>query len=186
MSIPWIHALDTRILTWMNAGRSKSLDLFFTGVTWLGSLAVLAPLTGIACLLLWRWGRKQEVLLITVGLAGASLIVHAVKWLFGRPRPDIYAPLITMPGGGSFPSAHTAQAVAFFLCLGMMAWRGLPASAAWAAAILGFAVCLVVGISRIYLQVHYASDVLAGAVIAVLWGLAADAAIRFFQERPIP
>lgn len=182
--IPWIIAMDLRILAWMNAGRSRLLDLFFASVTWAGSLFVLSPLAGVACVVFWRHGKKKDALLMAVGLAGASLLVHTMKMVFGRSRPDIYAPLVAMPGDGSFPSAHTAQITAFCLCLILAAWRGFPAGAAWAAFAAGLGLCFAVGVSRIYLQVHYASDVLVGGGVAVVWVIAVDLALRWVDARP--
>ncbi len=73
-----------------------------------------------------------------------------------------------MPSDWSFPSAHTAQATAFFLSVSLIAFQVLPPVWATIFAILSLLFVGIVGYSRIYLQVHYVSDVLAGMVLAAL------------------
>lgn len=73
-----------------------------------------------------------------------------------------------MPSDWSFPSAHTAQATAFFLSVTLVAFQVLPPVWATLFALLSLLLACLVGYSRIYLQVHYVSDVLAGMVLAAI------------------
>ena len=165
---PWWG--DRAALEWMAAHRAPALDAFFAGVTWLGSLYVLAPLALLVLLaLLWR-GRGCDGLLLALGLGVAALLSSTLKELVARARPDLFAPLVSSPTDGSFPSGHMTQAVAFalaFLLLGRRReWRGLPA--------LGVLLALIavsVGVSRVYLQVHYPTDVAAGLLLGLAWVL---------------
>ena len=93
--------------------RTPGLDQFFVVVTWAGSLFVLLPLTGVLLGYLVQRGKQGDAWLLGVGFGGAVLIAHLLKVIVGRPRPDLLPPLVPMPVGLSFPSAHTAQITAF-------------------------------------------------------------------------
>jgi undecaprenyl-diphosphatase len=161
----------TQLLAWDQAGlalahaaRAPWLDSVFIVVTWLGSLVLLLPLA----LLVWWWRRgERSASFVALALVGASGLGHLVKLLAARPRPDLFPPLIPMPDDWSFPSAHAAQATAFAL-----AWLLRPgASPGRPEIVVLFAAVALVFASRLYLQVHFPSDVFAGALLAVLWVL---------------
>lgn len=161
-------AFDTVPLSFAAAHRSDVLDQLFRGITWLGSLYVLIP-SGIALVCLLGYRRYRfEAILLTVGLSGAPLLAHISKQILARPRPELYQPLIEMPASGSFPSAHVTQATAFFLCLFLVVRRASPD---WKFRVACTAVFLVtcVAVSRVYLQVHFPSDTLAGLFLGMLW-----------------
>lgn len=151
--------------------RTPLLDQFFIAITWAGSLAVLLPLVvGLMLLLLFR-GRQEEAWLLGVGFGGAVAAAHLLKVLVGRPRPDLLPALVPMPMDLSFPSAHTAQITAVCLCLLMIACRSGTPLLCWSAGLGGIVLVACVGYSRIYLQVHYPSDVIAGFLMSVVWVL---------------
>ena len=157
-------ALDGAGLGLAHSLRHAALDGWVKGITWLGSLAVLLPLMALACVGKSRDGQRQEAAFLMLALLGASLLGHLTKLLVARPRPDLYAALVPVPVDWSYPSAHTMQAMAFAVALiFVFATR----RALWAV-FLGGAV-FAVGLSRIYLQVHFPSDVLAGALAALFW-----------------
>jgi undecaprenyl-diphosphatase len=159
----------TRILAWDQAGlalahaaRAPWLDSLFVVVTWFGSLAVLLPL---ALLAWWRWRGARSAAFVALALVGASALGHLAKLIAARPRPDLFPPLIAMPEDWSFPSAHAVQVTAFAL-----AWLLRPGTSPGrieVAALITAAVAVLA--SRLYLQVHFPSDVLAGALLATLW-----------------
>jgi undecaprenyl-diphosphatase len=148
------------------------MDLFFFYITWFGSILVLLP-AGAALIALFRKALAfSDMILLMGGLLGASLLAHILKILFARPRPTVVTDMmVNMPPDFSFPSAHTAQAAAFFVALGLVASRALPGKPGAAVWLLcGLLICSV-GLSRIYLKVHYVSDVIAGAALGVVWVL---------------
>ncbi len=140
-------------------------DYFFSTVTWLGSLAFLLPATAVLISLLHRYHKKREALLLSISLGLAIMIVHTLKLLVKRPRPEIDPLLVSMPTSWSFPSGHTAQAAAFFLALAWIAARLLPKPAAQGSIAACTLAALTIGYSRVYLQVHYPTDVLAGLLV---------------------
>lgn len=100
-----------------------------------------------------------------------AVLVHALKLLVRRPRPQIDQLLVPMPADWSFPSAHTAQAAAFFLAAALIARRRTPTGPAAATITVALCTVVLVGWSRVHLQVHYLSDVLAGGLIGILVAL---------------
>lgn len=110
--------------------------------------------------------RHSEAALLLVGLGGAALWVHLAKMLLDRPRPDLVQPLIALPTDASFPSAHTMQTAAFALCMVLIIRRTLP-EWQFVTMLAAFVLVVVVGASRVSLQVHFPSDVLGGVAFGI-------------------
>jgi len=159
---------DNHILLFMAAHRSEGLDDGFRAVTWLGSLYVLAPLAALLVAGLLYFQKRWEALVLVIGFGGAVLWVHLAKALLARPRPTLVEPVIALPTDGSFPSAHTTQIVAFTLS-GVLIVRRLWPEWQFAALAVGALLIVIVAASRVYLQVHYPSDVLGGFLLGLGW-----------------
>ena len=158
---------DRRLLEAFHAARRPWLDAFFGAFTWLGSIVVLLP---ASLALGWAWrrrGDRSSAWRLPLAVGGAWLLAHAGKLLVTRPRPDLHAPVIAMPADLSFPSSHAMVAGAFAVALAL-SLRPRPSPGVVAAAALA---ALVVALSRLYLQVHYPSDVAAGVVAGAAWAL---------------
>jgi undecaprenyl-diphosphatase len=160
------------------------MDHFFKTITWLGSLYVLLPLCMLLGLLLWWRGRVHDAALLGLSLLATSVTVHVAKQMIRRPRPQALGTLVAMPSDWSFPSAHSAQVTAFLLALSLVSWRVLPKS--WAGMVAGVSLLLAaaVCVSRVVLQVHYRSDVLVGAALAIVMVLAIRAALPWLKRGP--
>ena len=159
-----VHSWDHAGLALAHAARAPLFDTLFAAATWLGSLAVLLPL---ALLLWWRRRGDRSAAFVALALIGASMLGHLAKLIAARPRPDLFPPLILMPEDWSFPSGHAVQVTAFAL-----AWTLRPgASPSLIEIVVLFAAATLVFASRLYLQVHFPSDVIAGAMLATLWVL---------------
>ncbi len=144
--------------------RNQSLDRLMMGVTWLGSLMMLLPLMGLRAWYVFREGHRRESAFIMLALLSASAIGHLFKLWVARPRPELFAAWLPMPEDWSYPSAHAMQITAAALALFLVSARR---HVAWAVTLS--AVVLWVGLSRIYLQVHFPSDVIAGTLASALW-----------------
>lgn len=161
-------AADTRIMGWFSQQRSATADQLFRAVTWLGSVAVLAPLVLASVFALLSRRHIREAYFLSAALVGTIAIMHISKLIVGRPRPTDVDALVVMPWDPSFPSAHTAQIVSVILAGLLVIYRlnRVWFNSLWPAASIAI---VLVALSRIYLQVHYLSDVLVGATVGVLW-----------------
>jgi undecaprenyl-diphosphatase len=139
-------------------------------VTWAGSAYLLVPLALIACVMLIRAGLPREAVAVAVSLGGAMLISDWVKLLVSRPRPPVeHLQAVT---GSSFPSGHATQASAFWFSLVLLSRAlGAPPKVTRVAAALAMLIVLAVAASRVYLGVHYPSDVVAGTLIGTCWAV---------------
>jgi membrane-associated phospholipid phosphatase len=146
-------------------------------VTWAGSAFLLVPFALIVCLTLDRTGLRREALAVAFSLAGAMLIADLVKLLVSRPRPPVEH--LQAVAGWSFPSGHATQASAFWLSLVLaLHTAGAPSTITGVAAVFALVIVLVVAASRVYLGVHYPSDVAAGVLLGTGWALYVSHCLR--------
>lgn len=162
------------------------LHIAATDVTALGSLTVLSLLILLAFALLASLRRWAEALMLVGGAGGGLLISQTLKQIFGRERPDLVYRAVEAVNA-SFPSGHAMLSAVVFLTLGVLAARfadkrRVKVMAVGAAVLIS----LLVGLSRIYLGVHWASDVLAGWCVGAAWAMACWLAAVFVQRRVEP
>ena len=138
-------------------------------VTALGSYVVLSIVVCAVTIYLLMAGQRAAAFWIFAAVVGGVLLSNALKLVFERPRPDIvaHAARVFTP---SFPSGHATLSAITYLTLGALL-AGLHESLRFKLYFLGLAILLTiaVGISRIYLGVHYPTDVLAGWCIGAAW-----------------
>lgn len=174
---------DHATLAFMVAHRAAWLNAVMRVGTSLGSGLVLVPLSLVVAAI-WRWRRRDwsAAWLLGATYGGASLSFNLVKRLTARRRPAARFGLVHA-GGYAFPSGHATQAVAVWGALAFLASRVLTRWSrkvgAWSAAIIvsGF-----VGLSRLYLGVHWLSDVAAGWALGGLWLFALIAIVQLLGE----
>lgn len=159
-------SFDRDVLAALHAWRTPVLDSLLSTATWLGSITVLLPAALLFAWRFWRDGNLAAAILLPLSVSGSWLFAHAAKLLVARPRPDLYPALIEMPVDLSFPSAHAMQFTAFALALVLA--PGLRRASSVIVVAVTLLVALV-ALSRLYLQVHYPSDVLAGMLAGVGW-----------------
>jgi undecaprenyl-diphosphatase len=139
------------------------------GFTFLGKVQFLVP----AHLLLTAWFlfvRKHKWYTIKVPVVGLSsgLMMAGLKDLFDRPRP--LTPLLEPVAGLSFPSGHALCSMTFFGLLIYFGWKRIKnVYLRFGYAILMLGIVFMIGLSRVYLRVHHASDVLAGFALGIIW-----------------
>lgn len=162
------HPLDAALIDAVVALRTDLATTLFTGVTRLGDGGVVVLLTVVGVGLLARLSRLWAGF-FGVAVAGAAALNQALKHLIGRVRPDDPERL-TAAHGYAFPSGHAMTTAAFALGL-FFVIRALFPRFQWPAAAGGLVLVGAVGTSRIYLGVHYPTDVLAGWALATGWVL---------------
>jgi membrane protein DedA with SNARE-associated domain/membrane-associated phospholipid phosphatase len=155
---------------YLHSHATPHLTTFFLIVTAFGS-TVAVVLLGIAVAALLAWGRRWTLLWTwIVAVAGSAILNQLLKRIFQRPRPHFAHPLI-VEGSYSFPSGHAMES---FVAYGMLAYLAvvlwLRSWEARVAAVCGAALVVVlIGFSRMYLGVHYFSDVVAGYAAGGVW-----------------
>jgi undecaprenyl-diphosphatase len=172
-----VGSVELNVVRDVAAQRTAALTDVARVVTWAGSAFLLVPLALIACLTFARVGLRREALAVSLSLGGAMLISDWVKLLVSRPRPPVeHLQAVT---GSSFPSGHATQASAFWFSLVFV----LPAAGASAkltrvAAGVALLIVLAVAVSRVYLGVHYPSDVVAGMLLGTGWATYVSRCLR--------
>jgi undecaprenyl-diphosphatase len=152
-------------------------------ITSLGSVTVLSLLTLAAAGFALVAGRPALALLMVAAVAGGSALSTILKVVFARPRPDFVAHGVEV-FTQSFPSGHAMLSAVAYLTLGVLVARIVPdrRSKAYVLA-LCTVLTLAVGASRVYLGVHYPTDVLAGWALGALWAMLCLVVAWFIAER---
>jgi membrane-associated phospholipid phosphatase len=137
--------------------------LFFTTA---GGVTVIAPISAVILALLWFRGHRLAVFW-GLGVAGAAGLNVVMKLILHRTRPELW-PRLMQEHDASFPSGHSMYSAAFVTALILLVWR---TPYRWLALGLGFTFTVFVGLSRLYLGVHYPTDVLCGWLTGPAWVL---------------
>ena len=171
--------MDGQILLWLQDNlRNPILDSIFVFITTLGNAGIIWALIAII-LLIVKATRKAGVCCITAGLAILILNEGLIKHLINRARPFTQVEgltiLIKAPGSSSFPSGHTATSFAATTVMLLM----LPKKYSIPALILASSIAF----SRLYVGVHYPTDVLGGLIMGVIYGLIGFFAGGRFYDR---
>ena len=155
---------------------------FGRDVTALGGFGILTCLTFAAAGFLWLSGRHRSMLLLLASVGGGQLLSTVFKRGFDRPRPDL-VPHEAVVYTASFPSGHAMMAAVTWLTLAAMLARVQPNRVLKAYVLaLGIIVSAAVGVSRIYLGVHWPTDVLAGWTAGAAWALLCWTAARRLEQ----
>jgi undecaprenyl-diphosphatase len=163
---------DDAILQWINTHSNPTLDSIALQITAVGNGATVAAITLILIAFLWVLKQRGAVLLLVMSVVGSDLMQLVLKAAFQRPRPEqfvIQTPF-ARPVSTSFPSGHATGALALYLVLGYLLTRlGGRGPLHWLATVVFGLLIVAIGLSRMYLGVHYPSDVLAGYLIGFVW-----------------
>jgi undecaprenyl-diphosphatase len=152
-------------------------------ITALGGFAVLTLIVVVTAVYLVLVGKRAAALFVVLAVTGGTLLSHGLKMLFDRPRPDLI-PQAPVELTASFPSGHAMISAVTYLTLGVLLTR-LDAPRRVHAYFLAVAVAMTVmiGISRIYLGVHWPTDVLAGWCLGAAWALFCWLVALWLQRR---
>jgi membrane-associated phospholipid phosphatase len=174
-------AFDSRAFEIADSIRAPWLDTVARVVTKLGLIAIVGPAVLVGATVMIKRHDRARAIALLVGAGLAWITVRITKSVVDRPRPP--HPLVHT-SGQSYPSAHAANSIGW-LALAIALTVVIPTRAGRLAAITaGALLAVVVGLSRIYLRAHYASDVLAGEALAVaMYAAAAIGAIAWQSRR---
>jgi len=161
--------LNRELLLFVNSFASPTWERLAFTFTWIGSvygIAIITTLFGI-----WLLSRRRfvDVATLLVTVLGGTLLTLVLKEAFQQIRPDVFPPL-AVERNFSFPSGHSLTS----LCLwgfigGWLVMQGPKEIWRWLIAAMGLGVALLVGLSRLYLGVHWPTDVVAGFLVAAFW-----------------
>ena len=163
--IPSLHHFDLVMVEWMSQHRTVQLNTISITLSVMGGMPFVLFLTTIWCLH-QAWCKKYTNIVFTsLGLIGSIATVWLLKYIISRPRPlEMYH--LVNSYGASFPSAHSIYAAALG-CLAIYLSQKHPQHTL--ICLCAFIWLLIMGISRVYLGVHFPSDVLAGWSISFIW-----------------
>jgi undecaprenyl-diphosphatase len=174
-----LSALDGRILRYVATLRRPWLTIPVIDLTGLGSVTLLGLVTTITCVVLLNLRDLRGASQMIVAMAGATLWVFLTKRWFARARPDVVDHLLQVHSF-SFPSGHAAGSAALYVTFAVVVGRHLRTLRAriWLLASTA-TLAVAIGLSRIYLGVHYPSDVASGLVFGSGWALLVSAAFEW-------
>ncbi|MFC5652976.1 phosphatase PAP2 family protein [Paenibacillus solisilvae] len=160
---------------WESPALTRIAELFSK----IGSSSVTIPLIiALAVILFIVLKHRKELILLIGGMLGSTLLNELLKRLYHRTRPDIHR--IAEEQGYSFPSGHSMAAFSLYALLIFILWRHIPSRGGRTALIIfGLCMILCIGLSRIYLGVHYPSDILGGYWVSACW---VAVCIRLFRR----
>ncbi|MEO6395081.1 MAG: phosphatase PAP2 family protein [Devosia sp.] len=180
-------AFDNAILLWFRDPQNTAdplgppwLQEAVRDITALGSFSILALLLLLVVLALAMSGRRGTALFVAGSVIGGEILSTIFKNVFNRTRPEFIDPAHVL--SASFPSGHAALSAIVYLTLGTIL-AGSTDKLSLRVFYLGVAIflTLIVGVSRLYLGVHYPTDVIAGWALGIGWALLSGVAFRLWE-----
>jgi len=178
---------DDAVLLWMNQHASPWLTGLALDVTALGAGTVVWLVAIVASVFLWVSCHRWSAALLWVSILGSGLINAVMKLFFNRPRPHLFPWRVPYAGLSSFPSGHSMTSMVCYATLAYLITRLEPNVFLRRFTIALTALIVVgIGLSRMYLGVHYPTDVAAGFAMGLAWAsfcALGIEAVRYFRHR---
>jgi undecaprenyl-diphosphatase len=162
------RVFDRAALLWIHSTFPGWLDGPMRIVTALGYYWFVVALLVVVVVLFYRRDWKLSAILLIVSTAGSAVLTTVLKSVFQRARPELFDSGYDA-SFYSFPSGHATVAVGLYGMLTLVLAYRLRGTARWAVVVSGILVVLLIGFSRLYLGVHYPTDIVAGYLAALLW-----------------
>ncbi len=165
--LDWLRPVEESCLLTLKGWSNPTLDRCMTGVTWLAQGEVTIPLLVVIGGILIYYNEAIAALILAIGLSGSWLLNGIFKSFFRRERPDLWASS-KRPMDYSYPSGHSMSAISFYglLAANLTTCLSIPLGIT---ATLAAVLTLAVGFSRMYLGMHWPTDVLSGWVAGGIW-----------------
>jgi membrane-associated phospholipid phosphatase len=160
---------DEEVFSFLRSYVTETNNKIMLTLTFLGTHNFLIPanLLLIAYFLFIRKHKWYSIKVPAIALTSLGLM-FGLKYFFGRPRPDV--PLLFEAEGMSFPSGHALFSITFYGLIIYLIYKGVKnAPLRWGLISLLVILMLLIGFSRVYLRVHYATDVIAGFAVGFMW-----------------
>ena len=163
--------LDQWCLSHTGALHNTDMNSLMIFLTNLGGNLLIWPVTGIGFVYLLRKKRILEARFLTAVMAGGWFLEVMIKQAIQRPRPVPPSGTALIPAWGwSYPSGHALLSVLFYFTIAYFIYKQVEAKViGWYSFAFAFILSALIAFSRVYLQVHFLSDVLAGWITGLLW-----------------
>lgn len=176
------QAFDDSVMRWMGAHHSPGLDAVMLEVTALGTGTVVMMVVAVAALFLVLTQHKYSAILLLASTFGGIVLNGVLKLGFNRPRPSIFMPAVHTVSS-SFPSGHAMSAAIVYSTVAYLAARlHRRRWARWLVMTAALMLIALISFSRMYLGVHYPSDVIAGVAIGLAWAGFCMATLEAIQK----
>lgn len=165
----WIAQFDSRVISVVQGMESPWLTTIMKCFTFIGSTPVVITISICSLFLLFKFlNHRLELVLFLVLVAGTAILNQLLKLVFQRERPTLHR--LIEETGYSFPSGHSMAAFALYAALSFLLWRHVPSKSGRTIVIcISILMILMIGCSRIYLGVHYPSDVVGAYLASGFW-----------------
>ncbi len=162
-----IFGFDQSILWYVHQWASPFLDRLAIGLSYSGGLPACMILLAVCASVVFLSNAclRAELYFLLITMLGSVVLGWSLKILLNRPRPELW-PRLVQDYGSSFPSGHSLYAATLATVLILLLWKTVWR---WPGVIIGLTWLLLMGVSRIYLGVHYPTDVLAGWILGIVW-----------------
>jgi membrane-associated phospholipid phosphatase len=171
---------DEAVLRFFNGVVFVPATIVVKITSWLGSVLFIGPVSVLLACVIVRRSRADAFQLPLAGL-GASFVHLFLKISVPRARPQLFPPIINAPGEGTFPSGHAVNVTAFAVTVVFVAMRHWPERAR--AIVVGSTILIAwVCATRLYLQVHWPSDMLSGVLIGGTWAMFLEVVLHARSE----
>jgi undecaprenyl-diphosphatase len=183
------QAFDDAVLRWIGEHRPVSLEPVMLEITFLGTGTVVMMIVAVSALFLWLSRHRYSAALLLIATLGGILLNNLLKHGFGRPRPQVFE-WGSHALSSSFPSGHAMSAAVVYGTVAYLAARLQRKH--WHRVVTMIAAVIVIFLiaaTRLYLGVHYPSDVAAGILIGLAWAgfcMATLEAIQVYARRRAP
>jgi membrane-associated phospholipid phosphatase len=184
---PFLEHVDQQVMQVIHAHDTPGLTRLAFALSFIGSPLALVPGIASAAVILWAARQRRDAVLLIVAIGGAGLLDTILKLHFRRIRPNVPWALVR-EHSFSFPSGHSVGAVVLYGMITYLIWRHLR-DFAQRTGVIAFALLLIAGIgaSRVYIGVHYPTDVAAGYVVGLVWLLTLVGANEYLvRDEPPP